>query len=619
MLHYDSILLSLLKEANFSLSFKTLADIFVKKLQSLLGDASVAVYTSDGETNFLPISATDISIVEKAGQYAINKNLLLEKKGAVDLSCAYNGEYSSVFAFPLEQKDGEIFSVFSIFGKNGTMEEEIKEQLSALAKQLGPLFYQSYKYERANIEEKRRELLLQVTKKFHSSMDVGEILEEIIYAIKVMYPTFQVKLLLAREWQVKKDLPIFPIQYGGSVENSAAENVLLTGEIRIEDLLRERCSVLHAPLRGKQGIYGVLEIKTPSSVIFPKHEIEFIEMLADIGGNALENAELYQQSRNLINDLQLINTTSHKLNSHLKLQETVEFMTRQISQSFGASEVGFIMFTNEPDLTVLGGSTSYFFTNDASGPMQEIAKKIKKDREPIYVADVQAEQQYLLKSYRSLLVVPMIHSDELKGMVVVLHEDPYHFTFDNFKLLQSLVHHSTLAFINSMLHEELEKLVITDYLTKLYSRNYLDQKIQESMEVDAYGCFILIDIDDFKRVNDTYGHQVGDDVIIQVANIIRNNIRSSRENGDIAARWGGEELAIYLPKVTLDTGEKIANRIVRIVERETSPNVTISCGVSAWEQADAEKSLTKLFNLADESLYIAKQSGKNKVVVNRNK
>lgn len=618
ILDEDEIVLSILKESNYNISFKKLSEPFIQMIKAYFtqSEVEVAIYEVFEQGIFLPIISTNEQIVNFAKDFEINKELvkdtvLIETKDVM----TYN-QYRFVLAFPLCGENNEIYSILVVFFKIDRPKKLEIEHISSLVKHLSPMFYQGYEYEQAMIDKKRRELLLHVTKKFHSSMNVGEVLGEIIYAMKETYPTFDVHLLLSRDWHVEDDLPIIQIKYGSGVETGPAEQVFLTGEIRIQDLVSERRSILYAPLRGKQGIYGVMEIKTPTSMIFPKYEIDFIEMLADIGGNALENAELYQQSRNLINDLQLINQTSHKLNSNLKLSETIKYMTNQISKSFGASEVGYLMFTSVDKIEVLEGSTKFFFNDRCIASLQEITEKIKRDKEPIYIGDVQAEQKYSISPYRSVLVVPMIQSDHLKGMVVVLHENPYHFTFDNFKLLQSLVHHSTLAFTNSMLHEELEKLVITDYLTRLYSRNYLDQRIQESMETDAFGCFILIDIDNFKTINDTYGHQVGDDIIIQVANIIKRNIRSNRENSDIAARWGGEELAIYLPKITAEMGGKIAERIVRIVEKETSPRVTISCGVSSWSQQDKEISLKKLFNTADECLYRAKQSGKNRVVVN---
>src|SRR5699024_11567597 len=131
--------------------------------------------------------------------------------------------------------------------------------------------------------------------------------------------------------------------------------------------------------------------------------------------------------------------------------------------------------------------------------------------------------------------------------ITVLHERKTYFTCESFKLGQSLIHHATLALVNAVLREKLEKAVITDYLTGLYSRKYLDKMFNKHMKKDKQGTLILFDIDDFKKINDKYGHNIGDEVIIAVAKIIKNSISDQ----DIAARWGGEEFAIYLPHVGL--------------------------------------------------------------------
>ncbi len=130
-----------------------------------------------------------------------------------------------------------------------------------------------------------------------------------------------------------------------------------------------------------------------------------------------------------------------------------------------------------------------------------------------------------------------------------------------FKLFQTLIRHSTLAVSNLMLRDRLKYLVQTDRLTELYSRSYFDEKIGYSMKADESGVLVLIDIDDFKQINDTYGHQKGDDILIQVARVIQRNIRDQ----DVAARWGGEELAVYLPKAGLNTGEMLAERLITLV------------------------------------------------------
>ncbi|WP_226085500.1 sensor domain-containing diguanylate cyclase [Mesobacillus sp. S13] len=458
-------------------------------------------------------------------------------------------------------------------------------------------------------EEKRYKQLFRVTKKFHSTMDMDAVLGEIISTLRDVYPSFTYYLLLSHDHKGYDGLPVRDLEYDS--DNLTAMQSYVSGQIQFEDSVIEKNSIMYAPLKGKQGVYGVLQVIAPNSQVFPQNEVEFIKLLANTAGSALENAKLYEQSRKLIADLQLINETSHQLNTSLRLTDTMKFICGQIIKSFNAQEVGFIMLDEEhDDYSVLQGSTSFFFSKDASNYILRVAKRVRQDMEPLFLGDISADREDSPLHFHSIMGVPMIQSGELKGFALVMHEEPYHFAFDTFKLLQSLIHHSTLAFTNSMLREELEKMVVTDHLTKLYSRGYLDEKMNLSMLEDQQGTFILIDIDNFKSVNDQYGHQIGDEVLIQLARQIVNNIRGT----DIGARWGGEELAIYLPGAPLETGVRIANRLVDKVEKNTNPNVTVSCGVSTWIRGQEDTTKT-VFKRADQALYVAKGSGKNKVVV----
>ncbi|WNF22045.1 sensor domain-containing diguanylate cyclase [Mesobacillus jeotgali] len=458
-------------------------------------------------------------------------------------------------------------------------------------------------------EEKRYKQLFRVTKKFHSTMDMDAVLGEIISTLREVYPSFTYYLLLSHDHKGYGGLPVRDLEYDS--DNLTAMQSYVSGQIQFEDSVIDKNSIMYAPLKGKQGVYGVLQVIAPNSLVFPQNEVEFIKLLANTAGSALENAKLYEQSRKLIADLQLINETSHQLNTSLRLTDTMKFICGQIIKSFNAQEVGFIMLDEEhDDYSVLKGSTSFFFSKDASNYILRVANQIRQGMEPLFLGDISDDREDSPLHFHSIMGVPMIQSGELKGFALVMHEDPYHFAFDTFKLLQSLIHHSTLAFTNSMLREELEKMVVTDHLTKLYSRGYLDEKMNLSMLEDQQGTFILIDIDNFKSVNDQYGHQIGDEVLIQLARQIANNIRGT----DIGARWGGEELAIYLPGAPLETGVMIANRLVDKVEKNTNPNVTVSCGVSTWIRGQEDTTKT-VFKRADQALYVAKGSGKNKVVV----
>ena len=126
---------------------------------------------------------------------------------------------------------------------------------------------------------------------------------------------------------------------------------------------------------------------------------------------------------------------------------------------------------------------------------------------------------------------------------------------------------------------------------------------------------IMIDIDFFKHINDTYGHQVGDDILKSMAIVIQRQVRDV----DILARYGGEEFAVLMPQTALRQAETVAERIRHAVEQnefdapEGKIRLTISLGISAYPEGDI-KNQTELVQVADSALYEAKKSGKNKVV-----
>lgn len=193
---------------------------------------------------------------------------------------------------------------------------------------------------------------------------------------------------------------------------------------------------------------------------------------------------------------------------------------------------------------------------------------------------------------------------------MVLHKDPYYFPFDSFKLMQSLIHHSSLAMANTMLQNKLQEMVDRDHLTKLYARSYLDKYVEQVLTDTPTGMFLLIDIDNFKRVNDTYGHQIGDEVLIQIANKLKEMVADR----GICARWGGEELAVCMANIDAKKARKIAQQFVETMPVITNPQVTISVGLITWD-VNEQQIFKSIFSQADDALYVAKNSGKNRFVV----
>jgi len=167
----------------------------------------------------------------------------------------------------------------------------------------------------------------------------------------------------------------------------------------------------------------------------------------------------------------------------------------------------------------------------------------------------------------------------------------------------------------NMIIREMTKLVNHDYLTKIYSRRYFTDKLKMQLDNRTENMVIALgDIDNFKRVNDTYGHYVGDQVLNSVASIM-NEV--CREN-DIVARWGGEEFIIFFPDLTVDMAktfietirEKIAQKKMKYKEDYFS--VTITFGLA---QISPELTMEKNISFADTALYQGKESGKNCCIV----
>ncbi|RIW35743.1 diguanylate cyclase [Bacillus salacetis] len=455
-------------------------------------------------------------------------------------------------------------------------------------------------------EEHRYRELFKVNEAFHSSMDINTLLGQIIGTLTRVFPDYEFHLLLSNDNDKNHgNLPIRNFDYDSV--NKAAMQAFVNGTVESEFQYTDEKLTLYAPLKGKQGVYGVLEVITSNQFKFPDNHREFIRLLAYTAGNALENAKLYQQSRRLISDLQLINETSHRLNSNLRMTETLTFLKKQIKRSFQASSIGFVFVDEKEEASVLPESSAFFQSFEGASYIHFVKRKIFKEKDALFIGDVNGKFGKEL-SFLSLMAVPMVQNDSIIGFCVVLHKEPYAFSFDMYKLLQSFIHHSTLALTNSMLREKLEELVVTDHLTQLYSRSFLDEEMVRAMKDDEQGVLILMDIDDFKKINDNYGHQTGDEVLIQVARTIMD------ESGEIgfAARWGGEELAVYLPQKDLKSGLDFGTHIVKRIPEKTSPSVTVSCGVSFWtrDRADHVKDLVKR---ADASMYHAKNNGKNQM------
>lgn len=471
-------------------------------------------------------------------------------------------------------------------------------------------------YQQREIEFKKHDILFEASKKLHAKIDVHSVLTEVIDCMQSVYPNMHVDLLLSQD-NDSTNLAVKPLIFQ-STEDDIRTRAFMEGKVIFEpssDGNGPSAGNLAAPLSGKQGVYGVLFMQSKYDLI-DTSDLQFISLLADSAGSAFENAKLYEQSNVMINELRLINEITKQLNQSLRLNEIFNSASTEILSIFGADYCCILQSDKDHEKLIVQATNLPAMFHETFILEHGFSGLIYTTKEPIIISDYwsndKVESRLMqMSNSRSLIGSPILVNGQVEGVILVVHSKPNFFSYDNYKLLQVLSGHIGLAMTNASLHAEVKRMVITDNLTGLYVRHYLDEQANLMQKKDFCGSLIVVDIDYFKRVNDTYGHQVGDKILIQVSQIIKSSIRDS----DIAARWGGEELAIYLPQVAKDQTVRIAERIRLRVYQETNPQVTVSCGVSDWNWEEDKISVESLFYRADMALYQAKNNGRNQIQI----
>ncbi|MDI6870458.1 MAG: diguanylate cyclase [Bacillota bacterium] len=218
------------------------------------------------------------------------------------------------------------------------------------------------------------------------------------------------------------------------------------------------------------------------------------------------------------------------------------------------------------------------------------------------------------------LFVPIMAKGEVVGGLGLTTPPGRQFTKDDQLTLHLIATHAYLVIENAWLYEQVKKLSITDGLTRVYNRRYLEERLEQefrrSQRHKTFLTALMLDIDHFKHINDTYGHQMGDEVLRKLMELCRQVTRST----DIIGRYGGEEFMVLLPETDLMGGKCVAERLRKLVETQTFTTdkgpirITISLGICTMPAEGIETAL-QLVKGADEALYRAKQTGRNRTCV----
>jgi diguanylate cyclase (GGDEF)-like protein len=221
----------------------------------------------------------------------------------------------------------------------------------------------------------------------------------------------------------------------------------------------------------------------------------------------------------------------------------------------------------------------------------------------------------------SYICLPIILGDIVSGVIQIQSDKKNYFSNDLIAEIKVYIDNITPVISNIRLLESLNNMASVDTLTKAYNRRYLDKYLEEQIKIskenNLHLSVIMIDIDFFKRFNDTYGHDAGDYVLMYFADTLKFNVRET----DVVSRYGGEEFIVVLPRTNHRGAYRVAEKLRKKVEEmsltaisnENPPKITCSLGISVYPLHG--NNIDKLIQSADKALYKAKNSGRNRTCI----
>lgn len=258
-----------------------------------------------------------------------------------------------------------------------------------------------------------------------------------------------------------------------------------------------------------------------------------------------------------------------------------------------------------------------------------IAGKVFEDGAPIIANDGSRDPRFSSRgqdlefegSIRNLICVPLMVDNAPIGVINLVNKrGEWGFDDNDLNLLTALASQAARSLENARLYDQ----AIRESKTGLYVPRFFEARVREELvgarRFNQVFSLVVLDIDHFKGVNDTYGHLMGDEVLIKLARFV---LRTLREDIDVASRFGGEEFALLLPQTAREGAAHVAERLRHLCESEMEdkeagvPRCTISVGVSTFPVDGTEQ--VELLRVADEALYEAKENGRNQVRVGREK
>lgn len=391
-------------------------------------------------------------------------------------------------------------------------------------------------------------------------------------------------------------------------------------------------SYLGAPIISRGKLLGFISLDADTPNFFKPQQMARLQALADQAAIAIQNAQLYTQSVSRAEEMRILYEIGLAITSGLGLENTVKTLFNQLKKVLPIDLFYLALYQQESDTVTFisydGKGKKLDFPPLTLSEQPSLTRYTLEKRQTVYIPDVYApDAEYPLEKTintpprleKSHLGIPLILGERMIGVLVVRSKNVNAYTADQIRLVETIAYQASIAMDNSQLFEKMQQLAITDSLTGLYNRRYFfpfaEKEIERSKRYEKELSIILMDIDHFKKVNDKFGHQIGDQALKMAADICLQELRQV----DVICRYGGEEFVILLPETSKSEAGQAAQRICDAIAAARLPTeqgevaITISMGVA--DLTREEDDINSLIKKADQALYQAKHAGRNQVAV----
>jgi diguanylate cyclase (GGDEF)-like protein len=381
----------------------------------------------------------------------------------------------------------------------------------------------------------------------------------------------------------------------------------------------ETRSELAIPLMVRDQVVGVLDLQSEQLDYFDAGMIDLLTLFSTQASMALENARLYSLERRRADQLEAINAVARQTTAVLDLDELLTVVCHLLLEWFRVDHVAVLMVEGETLRLRAheGRLTPSFPTGAMLSPGAGLAAVALSSGRSLLENNVSAVNGYVtgFAETQSEICVPLIFFGEKMGVLALDAARKNAFDAEDLQPLESVADICAAAIQNANNFDRMKQLAYVDGLTGIHNRRFFEMRIME--ELERAGRFhgrmsaIMVDIDHFKKLNDEFGHLLGDEILRSVSSILKQQLRKM----DMVCRYGGDEFAILVPETTGENAMRVAEKLRRHIETHPFPGVprpvTISCGVADYPTHGVTRD--EVVAAADNALYTAKQAGRNRV------